>query len=169
MASLRLTGLILAAAACGLGLAAPVHARESLGIYTQWGAFRDPVVPRCYAIAKALPSTLQRDYEPYATVGTWPRRKIRNQIHFRLSRKLAAQPRLTILIGGERFALTGSGADAWASDARVNAAIIARMRSAKSMTVSATGANGKRFSNSWPLAGAASAMDSASLGCARLR
>lgn len=36
-----------------LALAAPpVAARDSLGIFERWGAFRDLGVPRCYAIAK---------------------------------------------------------------------------------------------------------------------
>ena len=161
--------LALCAAAALLLAPATAKARENLGLYSGWAAFRDPLVPRCYAIAKAEPSSLRRDQQPYATVGTWPRRNIRNQIHFRLSRTLAAQPRIAIQIGGERFSLMGSGSDAWADDGRTNAAIIARMRSARSMTVSATGANGTRFSNTWQLAGAASAMDAASLGCARLR
>ena len=62
-----------------LGPAFPAMARENIGIYGNWGAFRDPMVPRCYAVAKALPSTMRRDYQPYATVGTWPKRKLRNQ------------------------------------------------------------------------------------------
>ncbi|MCB2063891.1 MAG: hypothetical protein KDE25_10635, partial [Novosphingobium sp.] len=84
-------------------------ARDSLGIFGEWGAFRDPATPRCYAIAKALPSTLRRDYQPYATVGTWPKRKLRNQVHFRMSRKMAANPRLSLKIGGKSHKLTGGG------------------------------------------------------------
>ena len=163
---------LLPASIALLGLAVfagQAMARDSLGVFGGWGAFADPDKGRCYAIAKAIPSRLQRDYEPYATVGTWPGRKVRNQVHFRMSRKLAADPRLSIIIGGERYKLTGGGGDAWAPDARTNAAILAAMRSARSMTVSASGANGQRFSNTWPLAGAATAMDAASLGCARRR
>lgn len=152
-----------------LGLTTPVMARENIGIYGNWGAFRDPLVPRCYAIAKALPSTMRRDYQPYATVGTWPKRRLRNQIHFRLSRKLAQDPRLSLRIGAKTFALIGGGGDAWAVDGRMNAAITAAMRSASDMTVSARGADGKGFSNTWKLGGAASAMDAAAIGCARLR
>ena len=165
----RLGAAWLIAAAVALGAAVPAMARENIGIYGDWGAFRDPAVPRCYAIAKAAPSTMRRDYQPYATVATWPKRGLRNQIHFRLSRKLATNPRLGLRIGGKSFALTGGGGDAWAADAQANAAITAAMRSASSMTVSASGADGKRFSNTWRLGGAASAMDAAGLGCARLR
>jgi len=157
------------AAMLALLMPAIAHARENLGMYGIWGVFRDPDLPRCYAIAKAIPSTLHRDYEPYAAIGTWPKRKLRNQVHFRMSRKLASDPRLVLRISGERFNLTGGGGDAWPVDARMNAAIIARMRSATSMTVSARGANGKGFSNTWKLDGVASAMDAAAIGCAKAR
>ena len=148
---------------------APALARESLGLYSTWGAFRDPRVPRCYAIAMADPSAMRRDYQPFAAVGSWPRRAARNQIHFRLSRKLMAGAPITLRIGEDRFALTGGGGDAWPADARANAAILAAMRSATGMTVSARDDRGGGFANSWPLAGAASAMDAASIGCAQLR
>ncbi len=165
----RFSSLAAGALAASLFAAGTAQARESLGVYAEWGVFRDAGVPRCYAIAKAIPSTLQRDYEPYAAVGTWPKRGVRNQIHFRMSRKMAKSPKLVLRIGGSTFRLTGGGGDAWAADRKMNAAIVAKMRSAKSMTVSATGANGKRFSNTWELPGAATAMDAAAIGCAKLR
>ena len=117
----------------------------------------------------AEPSTKERDYQPYASVGTWPRRNLRNQIHFRLSRKLSATTTIRLQIGGEKFELTGGGGDAWAQDARMNAAIVSRMRSAATMTAFARDAKGRNFSNTWPLTGAATAMDAATLACARLR
>jgi len=154
-------------------LASPAVARDSLGIYESWGAFRDPASatgePRCYAIAKAQSSRLARDYEPYATVAIWPRQAIRNQVHWRLSRKLAPGSRIVLSIGSQRFDLTGGGGDAWTVDRRMDAAVVAAMRSAPSMTVSARGAASGGFSNTWPLAGAATAMDAAALGCAQLR
>ncbi|MFN4112988.1 MAG: hypothetical protein ACK4GD_03490 [Sphingomonadaceae bacterium] len=150
-------------------LAAPLAARDSLGVFSTWGAFRDPQVPRCYAIAQAAPSTMQRDYQPYASVGTWPRRNIRGQVHFRLSRKIAAEPRIQLVISGKRFAMTGGGGDAWAPNRATDAAIVAAMRSAGSMAISATDSRGRRFSNSYDLAGAATALDAATMGCARLR
>ena len=159
----------LAVAVLVLGTAFPAGARENIVIYGNWGAFRDPTVPRCYAIAKALPSKMRREYQPYATIGTWPKRAMRNQIHFRMSRKLATDPRLSLRIGGKSFALIGGGGDAWAADARMNAAITSAMRSASEMTVSASDAQGNRFSNTWRLGGAASAMDAAAIGCARRR
>ena len=118
--------------AIALALAAPLAARDSLGMYGAWGAFRDPQVPRCYAIAKAQASSSARDYQPYASVGSWPRRAIRGQVHLRLSRALAQRPNIRLALGDQRFELTGGGGDAWARDRAMDAAIVAAMRSAGS-------------------------------------
>ena len=152
-----------------LAFAAPALARDSLGMFERWAAFRDPATPRCYAIAMAQPSQMRRDYQPYADVAIWPRQGVRGQVHYRLSRKLAAGAKIVLSIGEQRFELTGGGGDAWAQDRRMDAAIVAAMRSAASMTVSARDASGRGFSNTWPLAGAATAMDAAAIGCARVR
>jgi hypothetical protein len=147
-------------------LATPLAAKDSLGVFGTWGAFRDSTIPRCYAIAMAADSRRARDYQPFATIGTWPRRGVRGQLHLRLSRKLAAQPSVSLSIGGKRFALTGGGGDAWARDKAMDAAVVAAMRSAQSMTVSARDARGRRFSDSYALERAATAMDAPTLGCA---
>ena len=155
-------------------LAAPAAmARDSLGMFGTWGAFRDAATagsePRCYAVAMAEPSTLRRDYQPYATVASWPRRQVRGQVHLRLSRKMQPGARIVLTLGGRSFQLAGGGGDAWATDPRMDAAIVAAMRSATTMTVASRDATGRGFSNTWPLAGAATAMDAAAIGCARVR
>jgi len=162
----------LAAPLALLLLATPLAARDSLGVFGQWGAFRDPEVPRCYAIAAAEPEgprARPREREPFASVGTWPARGVRGQLHLRLSRSLPVSPRVSLSIGGQRFDLTGGGADAWAADARMDAAIVAAMRSAQTMSVSATDRAGRRFTDRYSLEGAATAMDAATVGCARTR
>jgi hypothetical protein len=148
-------------------LPSPALARESLGIFGSWGAFRDK--DRCHAIAMAEPSTMRRDFEPTASIGTWPRQAVRNQLHIRLSRRTAPDTRITLILGAERFALTGGSGNAWAADKRMDAAITAAMRSAGKMIVSATDDRGNRFSNTYDLAGVATAMDAATMGCARVR
>lgn len=146
----------------------PVFAKDHLGIYSDWAAFRDANVPRCYAIAKPASSRLQRDYEPYATIATWPRRNLRGQVHFRLSRKLNTSRPITLKVGSKSFTLAAGGSDAWAKDKSGDAAIVAAMRSASTMVIRATDSKGRRFSNTYDLAGAATAMDAATLGCADL-
>lgn len=150
-----------------LMIAAPLGAKDSLGVYDNWAAFRDPSVPRCYAIAKPRPSTLERDYEPFASVGTWPERGIRGQVHFRLSRKLAENARITAIINDRRFRLTGGGGDAWAQDKAMDAAIVAALRAGSRLVINATDSRGRRFSSTYDLSGAATAMDAATVGCAR--
>ena len=149
--------------------APPAHARESLGLYGDWGAFRDPLVPRCYAIALAQPNLKKRDYQPYAAIGTWPRRGARSQVHFRLSRQMAENARIYLRIGRQRLQLTGGGGDAWALNAADNATSVAAMRASSIMSVSTRDARGRPFTDRWSLPGAASAMDAALIGCAKLR
>lgn len=154
-------------------VAGPAAARDSLGMFAGWGAFRDPAQgssgPRCYAIAKAQPSSRSREYQPYVDIGTWPRQQLRGQVHFRLARAIAPGTRVTLFLGGQRFELAAGGGDAWAADGRMDAAIVAAMRSADSMTVWARDTRGNSYSSTYSLVGAATAMDAAAVGCARLR
>ena len=151
-------------------LAVPALARDSLGMFESWGAFRDPGMPRCYAIAMAdKPRGAKVDYQAYADVGHWPKRALRNQVHFRLSKRVLPKTPIRLTIDRQQFLLVGGGGDAWAVDRRMDAAIVAAMRSAKAMRVRATAANGRGFSDHYSLPGAASAIDAAALGCAPRR
>lgn len=146
-------------------IAAAAQARDSLGVFEAWGAFRDPAAPRCYAIA--MPVT--RKGQGFAAVGSWPRQRVRGQVHFRLSRSRSADAAVILNVGDRRFVLVAGQVDAWAPDARADAAIIAAMRSATSMSVQTRDARGRGFADTYALRGAATAIDAAALGCARLR
>jgi hypothetical protein len=150
-------------------LAAPLSAKESLGVFGNWGAFRDEAGPRCYAIAIPRTNSASGSGQAYASVATWPRRNIRGQIHFRLSRETRADSAVTLQIGRQRFELTGAGVDAWAADRAMDAAIVAALRSADRMSVGANDSRGRRFSDRYVLDGVASAMDAATVACARRR
>ncbi|MBH5322270.1 invasion associated locus B family protein [Aurantiacibacter sediminis] len=149
-----------------LVISAPALARDSLGVFGDWGAFRDPETPRCYAIA-AAEGGAGLDFVPFASVGTWPDRNVRGQVHFRLSRELSDNPRVALAVGGQRFVLTAGEGDAWATDVRADGEIVSAMRSASRMTISATDARGNRFTDRYSLDGAATAMDAARVGCAQ--
>ena len=153
-----------------LAMASPAHARDGLGIFGKWGAFRDPGVARCYAIAMAEPSPGNRiEFQPYATIGHWPKRSLRNQVHFRLSRRIAAGDRVALVVGGRKFAMAGGGADAWAADPRVNAEVLAALRSARTMTITARSSDGRAIRDTYVLEGAATAIDAALVGCSGIR
>ena len=146
-----------------LALAAPIAAKDSLGVYSNWAAFRDDSPARCYAIAKP---TRGSDAGPFASVATWPERGIRGQLHIRLSRASSDGSDVTLTIGERRFTLAAKGRNAWAQDNAMDAAIIAALRSASRMSVSARADNGSRFTDSYNLAGVATAIDAAVVGCA---
>ena len=140
-------------------LAAPLAARESLGVYEGWAAFKDANPLRCYAIAKAQG---EPPAPAYATVSNWPDRKVRGAVHLVLSRDVADKKTVRLTIGDKRFDLVAKGRNAWAADARADAAIVAAMRSASRMSVSGSG-----FSDRYILSGAATAIDAATVGCAK--
>ena len=142
-------------------IAVPAVAKLSLGVYDGWGAFRDEAQGRCYAITEPPYKASNR---PFASVGFWPQKGVRAQVYFRLSRDKRAGAPMSVSIGEQRFPLRSGGRNAWALDARTDAAIIAAMRSAKSMSVQGGG-----VVDSYQLRGAASAIDAAALSCARMR
>lgn len=157
--------LIMAAIPAAAFAAAPA----ALGIFDGWGAFRDPAQPRCYAIAAPSATVGTPQVKAYASVGYWPKSRIRGQFYVRLSKARAAGRDLRLTIGSRRFILTGQGVHGWASDARMDAAIVAAMRSAPSMSVESSAAAGGAIADTYRLRGAATAIDAAALGCARLR
>ena len=156
--------IILALLSVGL-LASIAQARDSLGVYDDWGAFRDPEIPRCYAISR--PSRNRAgEWEPFASVGNWPDSDRRGQVHFRLRRDLGDDGQPILTIGSRNFELIGRGPDAWAASSRDDAAIVAAMRSGATMRIEARSRRTGRFVDNYSLSGAASAIDAAALGCA---
>jgi hypothetical protein len=144
-------------------LGSPAAARENLGVFGSWGAFRDARPLRCFAIAEPIRQTPNSaTWRPFASIAVWPALRTRNQLHIRLRHSRPQGSRVTLGIGRARFPLISGGADAWAPEARIDAAVVAAMRSADSMTVWSAG-----FSDSYRLRGAATAIDAATLGCAR--
>lgn len=147
-------------------IAAPLAARDSLGVYDGWAAFKDPKPLRCYAIAKAQGKP---PAPAYATVSNWPERQVRGAMHLVLSRDVQDKSAVRLVVGDKRFILVAKGRNAWAKDARDDAAIIAALRSAARMSVSASSAKGGGFTDRYTLAGVATAMDAATVACAQRR
>jgi hypothetical protein len=141
-------------------------ARTSLGTFDGWGAFRDDSPARCFAIAQPVRGGGGK-WRPFASVATWPQARVRGQVHIRLGREKLASAPVTLTIGDRRFQMVAGGADVWAPDARIDAAIVAMMRSAPSMSIATRAATGAGFAETYALKGAATAMDAAALGCAR--
>lgn len=151
-------------------MAAP---RTALGIFDGWGAFREApqgaLPPRCFAIAAPSATIGTPTTKAYASIGYWPKSRIRGQFYVRLSKARAPGRELRLTVGSRRFILTGNGVHGWASDARMDAAIIAAIRSAPSMSIESSASTGGAIADTYRLRGAATAIDAAALGCANIR
>jgi hypothetical protein len=151
-----------------LVFATPVAAqRQSIGIYNQWGAFREK--EGCFAVAEPDRSPRTSTLKPFASVGFWPRRGVRSQLHIRLSSRKRRGSAVLLRIDDRTFQLLAGGADAWATDARADAEIVASMRTGISMTVETRSERGALVRNYYQLRGAATAIDAAAIACARSR
>lgn len=149
-----------------LGLAGEALAqRQSLGIFQLWGAFREP--GRCYAIAEPYRSPRPEAWRPFASVGYWPGRGVRSQVHFRLSREKRPGSAVLLRIDDLTFQLQGGGNNAWAPDRRADADIVAAMRTGLEMAVETRSVSGAFIRDSYRLRGAATAIDAAAIACAR--
>jgi hypothetical protein len=145
-----------------VGTTAPAMARDTIGVWNRWAAFSDPSPRRCFAIAQPVDPDHRAGF---ASVSNWPGQNIRGQLHIRLSRGRAGNARVTLSIGERRFELVAGTDDAWAPDSRTDAAIIAAMRSGRSMSVEGLGRDGSAFADVYALSGVATAIDAAALAC----
>ena len=160
--------LSIAALLVALPVAA-ARAREPLGLFEGWGAFRDARPLRCYAIAEPARAAGAAAWRPFAAVSTWPGAWARAASSTSASAAIKRQGApVRLAIGERRFLLASGEADAWAPDARGDAAIVAAMRGGSSMSVEAIDRRGRPFADTYRLRGAATAIDAAALGCAGL-
>lgn len=148
--------------ALGLALlAAPVLAKDRLGAYYGWAAFKDADVPRCYAIGAPEESN---GAGGYVSIGFFPKSGLTHQVYVRLSKVRNANAGITLNVGGRRFALKADGNGGWAKDRTTDLAIVAAIRNAQSLSVQSSGPGGNII-DAYILRGAASAIDAAALGC----
>ncbi len=150
------------------GLSSPLLGqRESLGIFSHWGAFRKENPRRCFAIAQPLRARRADKWKPFASVGYWPARGSGGQLHIRLSREKRPQSAVLLRIDGRTFQLVGAGNNAWAPDRRADAEIVSALRTGIDMIVETRSVTGALVRDLYQLRGAATAIDAAAISCAR--
>jgi hypothetical protein len=146
-----------------LAIAAPLAARDTIGVYKQWGAFRDTDPSHCYAIARPIAAGGRPG--GFASVATWPARGLRTSVSIRLSQPRDLSAGVTLTIGERRFDLVANDRDAFTADLASDRALVSAMRSGRSMSVEAVAPGGRPFADTYALAGAATAIDAAALAC----
>ncbi len=150
-----------------LAVAAATDARDTIGVYRNWGAFRDADPARCFAIAQPVAAGGRSG--GFASVATWvgngPGRGLRNSVSIRLSRIRDRSAGVTLTVGERRFDLAANSRDAFATDRASDRALVAALRAGRSMSVEAVAQGGRPFADVYSLAGAATAIDAAALAC----
>ncbi len=156
-----------------LALALVVGERQAIGVWERWGAIRDAGPPRrCFALAQPVlqgtSGTGGTDRRGgFASVATRVDGTRRQAVFVRFSTTRRPGTPITLAIGERRFGLRGDARGARAPDAATDRAIVAAMRGGRSMSVSGIARGGRPFADTYALAGAATAIDAASLACAR--
>ena len=153
---------------------ATAAARERIGIYEGWGAYRDepgsdPAArssARCFAIARPERSVKRRGASPFLSVASWPSLRRSREVHVRLSAPRGPRAPLLLDVAGRQFRLAGEGADGWATGAAMDRAIVAAIRMGTTLTVRSSGRDGRSIVEVYELKGAASAIDAATIACA---
>lgn len=160
--------LVILCASLILASAAQAQPRSSIAIFRDWGAFREgpaQAPTRCFAIAEPPPGTRAAGRGAFASVASWPEKRIRAQISIHLSHDHRDGAPVTLSIGESAFVLNAQGRSAWAPDRHADARIVSAIRSGSSMSVSSVSPNGMPFADGYRLRGAASAIDSALIAC----
>ena len=149
--------------------------RVALGVWERWAAIRDAGVEaaagdagprRCFAIAQPVLAGGDSDRRgAFASIAARQGPARAPAVFYRLSRARGAGAAITLTVGERRFALVGDRTTARAPDAATDRAILNAMRSARAMTLATLDADGRTIADSYPLAGAATAIDAAQLGC----
>ncbi len=146
-------------------LSAPLLAKDRLGVYGSWAAFRDAETPRCYAISAPEQIIGGADRNAYLSIGFWPKKRVTHQIYVRLSRERSSNSGVTLSAGGRRFRLLASPSGGWAVDRQMDLAIVAAIRSSSALSVESIGRDRRSIVDAYALKGAPSAIDAAALGC----
>ncbi len=145
--------------------AVPAAAKDTLGIYQSWAAFKDSETPRCYAISQPEQRAAGATRPGYFSVGFWPKKRVSHQIYISLSRDQSANSTITVSAGGRRFRLKSNAVGGWAADRRTDLSIIAAIRSSASLSVESIGRDGRAIVDAYSLRGAPSSIDAAAIGC----
>jgi hypothetical protein len=131
-------------------LLAAAPARQSLGQFGRWGAFREG--SRCFAVS-----------QPLGRPGGWLAINTGAGARVQLYARLASRGSVWLKIDGHSFTLAVRDKEAWAPDGRADLVILRALRHGHTAEL-ISGARHSRY----PLAGLPSAVDAALVACAAL-
>lgn len=160
---MRLAALVCLALA-GAAVAAPSRLIVARGA---WASFDRGGV--CEAVSKPLAKVRDELAQPYVAIAFDRGGPRQGQMFVAARRPLRAGSSVILTIGDQPFLLVSRGASAWSRDVRQEAAILAAMRGAGGMRVTARDTSGRRMTDRYLLDGAPTVIDAAAAACSRPR
>jgi len=161
---------LLALAVGMLALATPAAgAREALGAFGDWAAFRDPGNDhKCYVVTapnqtRASAQNIKRG-QAALSIGIWPGRS-GAQVHAATGFGIDPSKPVILKIGSRSFTLLPEGESAWAENAAADEAIISALRGGTTAEVTGTSARGTQVTDRYSLKGISAALDAARSAC----
>jgi hypothetical protein len=145
--------------ALALVAAPPAHARDSLGLFGDWGAFRQR--GSCYATTASASDAQGRKAPAYLTVTLWAgNRSPQVMIGLGTNAKSAKMS-----AGGQGFTQSVRGDAAWMPDSRGDGLLIAALSMSSSATVSMISPRNNRLTDRYSLKGFNKAWQAVQRGC----
>lgn len=161
---------LLALAVGMLALATPAAgARETLGAFGDWAAFREPDNDRkCYVVTapnqtRASAQNIKRG-QAALSIGIWPGRNTA-QVHAATGFGINPAKPVTLKIGSRSFTLLPEGESAWAENASADEAIIDALRKGTVAEVTSISQRGTQVTDRYSLKGISAALDAARSAC----
>jgi hypothetical protein len=156
---MKLMVLIIAA----FSLAAPAWAKESLGVFGEWGAFRDKRGSTvCYVVSAPVASSGKGRAAPQLVVSKWPRQNISVQV---MAGTGTVAQSASLNIGGRSFKLSTRGEGGWLPDSAGDTQAFAALAASGTAIVSGRSARGNKFNDSYALTGFSDAWAAAQKAC----
>lgn len=145
---------------CVAAIASPAVARENLGVFGDWGAFKDRGA--CYAISAPTRGDFGKRSDPYITVSQFKSPGGEPQIMVAVG---ASAHSVSVRAGGQGFKPNVRNDTAWMPDSRGDQAMIKAFQSANSVSVDITTARGNRLTDHYSLVGFGEAWKAALAVC----
>jgi hypothetical protein len=148
-----------------LFVAGPALAKETIGVFGEWGAFRDKRGSTvCYVVSAPVTRSGKGRAAPQLVVSIWPRQKISAQV---MAGTGTATQSAALAVGGRSFKLSIQGDGGWLPDRTADGQALAALAASGTATVTGRSARGNRFTDSYALAGFSDAWSAAQKACAR--
>ncbi len=119
----------------------------------------------CEALARPIAPPRRGEGQAHVAVAFDRGGPRQGQLFVRLRRPARPGSSVMLVVGGQPFQLLARGTSAWSRDPAQEAAILAAMRGAGGLRVTARDASGRRMTDRYLLAGAPTAIDAAAAAC----